>query len=159
MNQTNDDYQSLFKQYFDTEKTMGQMVFNRIKKYGTKPLLSHDCYGTWETLTWHDFGEQIMAASKSLIELGLTREHKVGIFSMNRPEWHISDMGAMTIGIVDVPIYGTDSAKEAHYIINHAGIKLVFVGNQVQYDKIMSIIDDSSCLKYVVVFDRNVTIK
>lgn len=158
MNKINDDYKSLFKQYADTEKNMAWMTHKRIEKYGNKPLLHHDCYGTWETLTWNDFGEQVMSVSKAMLELGLTRKDKVAIFSLNRPEWHISDMGAMTIGLVDVPIYGTDSAKEANYIINHAEIKLIFVGSQVHYDKIMSIIDDSPSLKYVVVFDRNVTI-
>ena len=158
MNLKNEEYERLFRQYVEKEKTMAWMTHGRIKQYGTKPLLHHDCYGTWETLTWQDFGEQVMAAAKAMVEMGLTREDKIAIFSLNRPEWHISDMGALTIGLVDVPIYATDSSKESHYIINHAGIKLIFVGTQVQYDKIMAIIDDSPCLSHVVVFDRNVSI-
>ncbi len=155
---SNDQYLLEFQEYVKTEKSMAWMTQRRIKKFGGKALLNDDSYGEWKTISYDEFGELVKIAGKAFIELGFEELEKIGIFSMNRSEWHISDMGALTARLVDVSIYGTDSAKEAEYIINDAELKLVFAGNQEQYDKIMEVIDDSQYLKYVVVFDKNAEI-
>lgn len=154
----NDKYQQEFQKYIETEKSMAWMTRRRIKKYGHRTLLNDKSYGEWVTTSYKEFGELVNAAGKAFIELGLGELEKIGIFSLNRSEWHISDMGALTARLIDVSIYGTDSAKEAEYIINDAEIKLIFSGNQEQYDKIMQIIDDSPYLRHVVVFDKNTKI-
>lgn len=57
---------------------------------------------------------------------------------------------------MDVPIYGTNSAAEAEYIINDAGVKLVFAGNQEQYDRVVEVFDNCETLKKIVAFDRRI---
>jgi len=153
-----ENYQKLFEEYIEREKHLGLMVMERVKKYGSRPGFHHKSYGEWEAYTWESFGEQATAVAKGLLKLGIKQKETTGIFSLNRPEWHIADIGSLLIGAIDVPVYATDSADEAEYIVNDAEIKIMFVGAQDQYDRIMKILDASKYLEYVIVFDRTVKI-
>ena len=62
----------------------------------------------------------------------------IGIFSSNMPEWAMADFAILSIQAVSVPIYATNTAKQAEFIVSDADIKIVFVGDQVQYDKVIS---------------------
>jgi long-chain acyl-CoA synthetase len=56
------------------------------------------------------------------------------------PNGLVSDLGVLATRAVSVPIYATNSKEEAEYIINDAEVKVIFVGDQEQYDKAESII-------------------
>ncbi|MGE5417552.1 MAG: AMP-dependent synthetase/ligase, partial [Acidobacteriota bacterium] len=57
------------------------------------------------------------------------------------------------------PIYGTNSAKETEYIVDHAEIQILFVGDQAQYDKAMTLLGTAPTLKKVIVFDPAIKIQ
>ena len=81
-----------------------------------------------------------------------------GIFSANRAEWSIADLVILAIRSVSVPIYATNSAEEAAHIVNDAGIKIMFVGEQEQYDRAKKVKAECSCLEKIVAFDRDIVI-
>jgi len=152
-------YKKEFDDFIKEEKHLSLMVENRVKKWkDTKTSIQHKPYGSWISYTWADFGEQINACAKALLDFGVKETEMVGIFSNNRAEWSISDLGSMLIRAVSVPIYATDSKQEAQYIINDAEIRIVFVENQDQHDKTVSILESSDILQKIVVFDKTVSI-
>jgi long-chain acyl-CoA synthetase len=57
---------------------------------------------------------------------------------------------------VSVPIYATNTAKQADYIVDEAEIAVLFVGSKDQYQKAASIIGTSKYLNKIVVFDDSV---
>ena len=57
---------------------------------------------------------------------------KIAIFSENRLGWAISDFGIQSAGGVTVPIYATNTGKQAAYILNHAEAKIVFCSTKKQ---------------------------
>ena len=59
----------------------------------------------------------------------------------------IFDLAILAKRSVSVPIYATNSKEEAEHIINDAGIKVLFVGDQDQYDRAKKIITNSEYLK------------
>lgn len=102
-------------------------------------------------------GEQIQAVAKGLLEMDVKAGDMVAIFSQNRPEWTIADYGILSVRGVSVPIYATNTAKQAEYIANDAEIKIIFVGKQEQYDKVKPFAGSSPHLKKIIVFDSSVT--
>jgi len=80
------------------------------------------------------------------------------VFARNCSEWAISDMGILATRAVSVPIYATNSKEEAEYIINDAEVKVVFVGDQDQYDRAAEIIADNTFLKFIVAMQDNIKI-
>ncbi len=114
----------------------------------------------WKSYTWAELHNLVMQVSKSLVSLGLKRQENVAIFSQNMVEWAIADLGIMGPGAVTVPIYATNTASQAKYIIKEAEIRIVFVGDQEQYDKTLEIYQQSgSTIEHIIVLNGMVNIQ
>ena len=71
------------------------------------------------------------------------------------PRWTITDIGALQVRAVTVPIYATNTAKQAQFIINNAEMKIIFVGDQEQYDQVLEIIDECPKLEKIVAMKKH----
>ncbi len=147
-----------FQKHLDEWQQTAVMVVNLAKKYGDREQLHHKVYGTWETYTWNQVSEAMYAVAGALLAGGFKEEEKTGIFSPNRAEWHLSDLGTQLIRGITVPIYATNTEKEAQYIIDDAEIRVLFVGRQVHYDKTYALLDKCPSLEKIVVFHRGTKI-
>ena len=76
------------------------------------------------------------------------------ISSNNRTEWSLMDIGLLTVGAVNVPIYPTISSRDYEYILNHSESLYCFVSDQEVYDKVMAIEKNVKSLKKIYSFDR-----
>ncbi|MGX2957154.1 AMP-dependent synthetase/ligase [Ursidibacter arcticus] len=104
----------------------------------------------WQSLSWSAFHSQINQLSYALLDKGIGIQEKIGIFAHNMPRWTITDIGAMQIRAIAVPIYATNTAKQVEYIVNDADIKILFVGDQEQYDQVLEIANNCSQLTHIV---------
>ena len=106
--------------------------------YADKPALSvmsgkgEDGKWMWDTKTWKEFSDEVIAISKSLISMGFEKGDRMSIYAYNRPEWY-SCYGAtqMTNG-VGVGVYHTCSPEEVEWVIGDSGSKVVIIGNNPQ---------------------------
>lgn len=140
---------------------LGKMIWSRIDKYGDRAVMRYKEVedGPWIDLSWNAMGEKVSLISKALIHLGVKEKEMVAIFSQNMPEWTLADMGIMSIRGVTVPIYATNSTSEAKYILEDAEVKVLFVGEQEQYDRAVEIARLMPGLKHIIVFDSSVKIE
>ena len=150
------DYKKDFERFCSEEKNLVNLVLRRVPRFGDRVALKHKPENEWITCTWNGFGTAIESLAKALIDRGISRGDMVGIFSHNRAEWSIVDVATLATGAVDVPIYGTNSASEAEYIINDAGLKMVFAGDQEQYDRVVEVFDDCKSLEMIIAIDRRI---
>ncbi len=109
----------------------------------------------WTTYSTSYFVETANQLSIGLLKIGLQKGDKIAIVSAtNRPEWHFIDLACMQIGVVNVPIYPTISAKEYEYIFNHAEIQYVFVSDKLLHRKLRDIFPKINSIKGVYSFDE-----
>ncbi len=134
-------------------------IFEHSMQYGEESALtypdatSHD----WKTISWKQFGDQIKKVSKALLQLDVHKGENIGIFSENKPEWSIADLGIMNIGAVTVPIYATNSTSQAKYIIEEAEIRILFVGDDLQYQIALELYAQANCpLEKIVIFNPDI---
>ena len=127
------------------------------RAFGEKTAMRHEVGGSWRSISYRELDERVRALAKGLLELGIRTGDKVGIFSPNRPEWAIADFAILSVGAVSVPIYATNTAKEAEYLTQDAELRLLFVGGQPQYDKASSFVERQENLETIVAFDADVT--
>jgi long-chain acyl-CoA synthetase len=131
-------------------------LFARIDRYGNRTAIRHRENGSWRDTSWKSLGEQIRAAARALFALGVGEQAMVAIFSTNRPEWTIADYAILALRGVVVPIHATNTPKQAEYILDEAGIGIVFVGGQEQYDRIRAVHGGVHGLRRIIVFDPGV---
>jgi long-chain acyl-CoA synthetase len=112
----------------------------------------------YTSISWINLVDDYESVSRALISMELGVGENIGIFSENRPEWVISDLGIMSARSVSVPFYATSSKQQLKYIVDETKMKLIFVGNQEQYEKAIWLLENTHSLKKIVVFDENVSV-
>ena len=123
------------------------------QKYATKTAISYKKKGVYRSLTYEEFYERVLMLARGLRKFGMTPGDKVAIFSENRLGWAITDFAIQSAGGVTVPIYATNTAKQAAYVINHCEARIVFCSTKAQCEKLYSIKDELLNVDLVVSFE------
>ena len=134
------------------------LIFSQAKKYGEKTVLcSRDNAGDeWSTISWNEMANQVSSIAKAFVELGLTEHQRVAQFSQNKAENLIVDFALFANRAIMVPMYATSTVQQVEFIINDAEIEIIFVGDQQQYNIALEVLENSSFLKKIIVFDKKV---
>ena len=95
---------------------------------------------------------RVRAVAKGLIGLGVKAGSMVVIYSPTCYEWGVVDFACAAIGAVSVPIYETDSAKQAASIVEEVEPVIAFAGDSVHTQTLEQIRDMHEGLRYVFNF-------
>ena len=125
-------------------------VRSQAKTLANRTALRYFKDNNWLSISWSEFQQQIDQISLALLANHIDIQDKIGIFSHNMPRWTITDIGTLQVRAVTVPIYATNTAKQAQFIINNAEMKIIFVGDQEQYDQVLEIVDECPKLEKIV---------
>ena len=110
--------------------------------------------GIWQSHSWQDYYQQARAIGVALMTLGLERGQAVSILSEDNKEWLYCDLGIAGAGGISNGIYTTDSAEQLCYLVNDSESVFLFVENDEQLDKYLTVRDRVPTLKKVIVFER-----
>ncbi|MFO7568637.1 MAG: long-chain fatty acid--CoA ligase [Smithellaceae bacterium] len=138
---------------------LASMIQESIEKFGDKTAMRYKEGDQWKSISYQELGSRIRQTAAALLEEGISEGDMVGIFSQNRPEWAIADFAILSIKAVSVPIYATNTARQTEYIVGDADLKIIFVGDQVQYDKVQSFKAAQKQLKKIIALDSNVALQ
>lgn len=135
------------------------MVRDRAARLGTSEIFRtfDKQENNFRSYSWNEFKQDTDKISRALISLGYGHESLIGIFSDNRLEWTLSDIGILAIRGVVVPFFGTASRAQVKYIVDETEMKIMFVGNQEQLDKACWLLDHSPSLEKIIIFPGNAT--
>jgi long-chain acyl-CoA synthetase len=109
--------------------------------------------GDWRDISWADYGREARQVAMGLASLGIQAGDAVAVFSPNRPEWHVADIGSMCAGAMTVPIYLNNAPPQVAYVAGHSGSRVAFVAGEEQLHKIEKVRDQATALEHVVIFD------
>jgi long-chain acyl-CoA synthetase len=124
------------------------------QRYRNRTAISYKKKGVFLSLTYEQFYERVLMLARGLRKAGMSPGDHVAIFSENRLGWAISDFGIQSAGGITVPIYATNTGKQAAYILNHCGAKIVFCSTKGQYEKLLQIKDEIPNVELVVAYER-----
>ena len=139
---------------FDTIPQMFRRLCDRYRGR-ERPVLRHKVRGEgWHDITWEDLEDRVQGLAGYLHRQGIRKGDRVALFSENRPEWAISDLGTQLIGAANVSIYTSLPSSKAAYILRDAGAKVCIVSVPVQRKKIEEIADECPKLEEVIVMSE-----
>jgi long-chain acyl-CoA synthetase len=93
----------------------------------TRPALLYPRNGVYQTLSYGGLCDRVASVAGRLQDLGIGSGDRVAIISSNRPEWVVADLAVLALGGIVVPIYANMPASYIAYVINDAGVALVFI--------------------------------
>ena len=130
-----------------------------IQKYPKKEALMRKTDASWQPISWEKLGTITTQLSKALLQQGVAPQQTVGILSQNTPQWTLTDLACLQIRAVTVPIYTSNTAEQALYVMNHAEIKFLFVGDEKQYLKALEVADQCPSLQKIILFDDHIPLR
>ncbi|USD59978.1 long-chain fatty acid--CoA ligase [Vibrio sp. SCSIO 43140] len=134
-------------------------IRDRIAQGGDKIALRHKINNVWQGISWKEFGVNIDALSLALIGKGIQPQDKIGIISNNMPKWTIADLAALQVRAVTVPLYPTNTPAQTSYIVQNADVRILFVGEQEQYDAALSIFHECEQLELIVAMSEEIVVE
>lgn len=134
------------------------LIHEQAKKYGDREVLIYKDFGgtEWKSCSWNQFSAIVRQVSNALLNLGVKKQENVGVFSQNSAQYLFCDFGAWGVRAVTIPFYATSSEQQIQFILNDAKIRILFVGEQDQYDKAHRVQATCHTLERIIVFDRGV---
>lgn len=140
--------------YIDGCDTLPKLFLQRCKELGERTSHREKDYGIWLSYSWNDFFEHAKLIAHGLISLGLKRGEVVSILSEDNKEWVYCDLAVQCAGGIASGVYTTDSASQLSYLVNDSDSRFLFVENDEQLDKFLTVRDQMPDLTKVIVFDR-----
>lgn len=134
------------------------LIHEQAKKYGAKPAITFRNFGSleWKTVSWNQFSMRVKQVSNALLNLGLKPQETIAVFSQNTIYHLYTEFGAYGVRVISIPFYATSSEEQIQYMIQDAGVKFLFVGEQEQYDKARRVVSLCPSLERIIVFDSSV---
>ncbi len=143
-----------------TKCHLSALIHEQAKKYGARPVLTFRNFGSlkWKTVSWNQFSMRVRQVSNALVNLGIKPQEHIAVFSQNTIQYLYTDFGAYGVRVVSVPFYATSSEEQIQYMIRDAGVRLLFVGEQEQYDKAHRVFPLCPTLERIIIYDPSVRI-
>ncbi len=137
-------------------ENLAEMTLDSIKLYKEKKVFKWFAEDgeTIKSITYNEFGEIMRDIFYGLHSLGYLKGDHIAICSETNKEWVYTDLACQASGIVIVAVYPSLKPKEIEYILKDSESKAIFVDNQKNLEKILSIENELPNLKYVFVIEN-----
>ena len=110
---------------------------------------------TWPEVTWKEMADLTSRWQQGLKKENLAEGDRVAVQLKNSIEWIAFEQAALGLGLVVVPLYVDDRADNVAYILHDAGVKVLFVNDDKQWQDVSVHINEDSQLKRVIVLNPN----
>ena len=108
--------------------------------------------GDAQTLTWGQWHRRVRDLAGGLHRLGLRRGDTLALLLGNRPEFHIADMAAVTLGATPFSIYQTYAANQIEFVVSDAAARIAIVERQY-LDRLLEARRNLPHLEHVILVD------
>jgi len=104
-------------------RTLSQVLRDTTEKFSQRNAIL-DPSGI--TLTYEELNEKVDQLARGMLELGISKGDKVGLWMPNIPEWVVAYFGIARIGAVVVPMNTRYKIHEVEYILNNSEATTLF---------------------------------
>ena len=111
--------------------------------------------GDQQTLTWAQWRRDVRDLAGGLHRLGLRHGETLAIMLCNRPEFHVVDMAAVTLGATPFSIYETYASNQIEFVLSDAGARIAVVERRY-LDRLLEARRNLPNLEHVILVDPNV---
>ena len=132
-----------------TLDTFPKLLMHHARVRGERPAIREKDLGIWQSWTWQQFADEVLALAHGLAEQGFKRGDHLALAGDNRPRLYAAMCAAQSLGAIPVPLYQDAVAAEMAFPIQNAEIAFAFAEDQEQVDKLLEILPQCPSLKRI----------
>ena len=119
--------------------TIGRSLDHAGWRWGKREALVSPSHGVrW---TWTEFAEQVDALAAGFLALGLVRGDRIGIWSLNRPEWTLTQFAAAKAGLILVTINPAYRLSELEFALKKVGCAAIVTATAFKTSQYMEMLN------------------
>lgn len=133
--------------------TITQAFLHRVRTNPDVATFHYKEGAQWVPVTLKEFYDNARLISLGLMHLGSRAGENISLLSNTRIEWAASDMAILGTRGITVPVYASLTADECAYIINHCEARFLFVEDNKQLEKVLSVRHKIPKVEKIIVFN------
>ncbi|UPJ62645.1 AMP-binding protein [Bradyrhizobium sp. 191] len=119
--------------------TIGRSLDLAAQRWGNREALVSPSHGVrW---TWSEFAERVDALAAGFLALGLERGQRIGIWSLNRPEWTLTQFAAAKAGLILVTINPAYRLSELEFALRKVGCTAIVAATAFKTSNYMEMLN------------------
>ncbi|MCK1397922.1 AMP-binding protein [Bradyrhizobium sp. 4] len=119
--------------------TIGRSLDQAARRWGDREALVSPSHGVrW---TWKEFAERVDALAAGFVALGLERGERIGIWSLNRPEWTLTQFAAAKAGLILVTINPAYRLSELEFALHKVGCSAIVTATAFKSSNYMDMLN------------------
>jgi long-chain acyl-CoA synthetase len=122
-------------------------------RWNDAPALYFRAGGDWVPISWNDYARAVGRLANALLAEGVSPRDRIALWSGNRPEWQISDLGILHAGCSTVAIYQTLSADQVRYLLTHSESKILIAETPQLLKQVLEMRRELPGLKRVILIE------
>jgi fatty-acyl-CoA synthase len=119
--------------------TIGGCLDQAAARWGDREALVSPSHGVrW---TWKEFAERVDALAAGFLALGLERGARIGVWSLNRPEWTLTQFAAAKAGLILVTINPAYRLSELEFALAKVGCAAIVTATAFKTSNYMEMLN------------------
>jgi fatty-acyl-CoA synthase len=119
--------------------TIGRSLDEASRRWGDREALVSPSHNVrW---TWKEFGARVEALAAGFLALGLERGERIGIWSLNRPEWTLTQFAAAKAGLILVTINPAYRLSELEFALGKVGCAAIVTATAFKTSNYMEMLN------------------
>jgi long-chain acyl-CoA synthetase len=121
-------------------------------RFPQRPALSHKKGDAFVDISFRELLDDVRVLATALERCGLVKGDRIAILAENGVDWTRTDLAALALGVVTVPIYPTLPPNQVSYVLQDSGAKAVFCGDRTQIAKVLRVRKECPALEMIAAF-------
>src|SRR5438270_4569599 len=117
------------------------------------PALFFKAGERWLAINWKEYARAVNRLGNALLAEGLQANDRVALWSANRPEWQIADLGILHGRLATVAIYQTLAPDQVKSLLSHSESKVLIVEDRKLLDQIIDMRKELPALERVILIE------
>lgn len=119
--------------------TIGRSLDLAAQRWGNRDALVSPSHGVkW---SWKELAERVDALAAGFLALGLERGARIGIWSLNRPEWTLTQFAAAKAGLILVTINPSYRLTELEFALSKVGCAAIVTATAFKTSNYMEMLN------------------
>ena len=132
-------------------RTLPMLLFDAEERYTNEKFFNQRIGESWTHISLQDFRVQVEEISIGLTRLGLGKGDRVAMYMESDYYFCLADLGCLICGLIDVPIYLTQSLENNTYILKHSEAKALFVSSLDHLQDIEEVLAETPEIQTIIV--------